>query len=102
MNGQELARPDVVLSGAYRHQWRPFVVDPEFPPVVIDSADRLLREPIAQDGPVEVGVQRFAVQGRQHRLRGAVEVDRNFVGHVGEGNTLGGAGMQQMFIREAR
>ena len=41
-----------------------------------------LANPIAQDGPVEVGVKRLAVQGRQHGLRGAAEVDGNFVGHV--------------------
>ena len=84
VNGQELRCPDVVLGGAYRHQRRPPVGNPEFAPVVIDSADRFLGEPVAQYGLVEVSVQRLAVQGRQHSLRGPAEVDTNLFGHVAE------------------
>ena len=66
-------------------------------PVEIDSVDRLLREPVAQNGPVKIGVQRLEIQGRQHGLGGAAEVDGNFVGHVAEANTLGRRWMQQTF-----
>src|SRR5271163_1590988 len=81
VSGQELGGPDVELGGSYRYQRRPAVGDLEFAPVVVDSGDSLLGESIAQDGPVPVGVQRLAVQGGQHRLRGTAEVDGNFVGH---------------------
>src|ERR1035441_1547498 len=42
----------------------PPVGDGEFEPVIIDSVDRFLGIPVAQHGPVEVGVECFAVQRR--------------------------------------
>ena len=84
VNGQELARPDVVLGGAHGDQRCPPAGYPDLAPVVIESADRFLREPIAQDRALEVGIQRLEIQSRQHGLRGAAEVDGSLVGHSSE------------------
>ena len=54
------------------------------PPVVVEAANRFLREPIAQDRAFEFGIQRLEIQRRQHRLRGAAQVDGSLVGHSSE------------------
>ena len=84
VNGQELARPDVVLGGAHGDQRRPPGGDANLAEVVIEAADRFLRVPVAQDRAVEIGVQRLEIQGRQHGLRGAAEIDGNLLGHASE------------------
>ena len=84
VNGQELARPDVVLGGAHGDDGRPPAADADLAPVVIEAADRFLRVPITQDRALEIGVQRLEVQSRKHGLRGATEVDGYLVGHASE------------------
>ena len=84
VSGQELARPDVVLGGAHRNQRRPLGGHADLAKIIIEAADRFLGKLVAQDGPVEIGVQGLEIQRSQHRLCGAAEVDANLVVHVVE------------------
>jgi hypothetical protein len=79
---QELAGPDVELRGAHRHQRRPPAGDPEFIPVVVQTADGLLGEPVAQHRAREVGIECLEVEGGEHRLRGTAEVDSGLIRHL--------------------
>ncbi len=88
VRGDELAHPDVVLRGANGEQRSPLRGDLEFTPVEVELADRLLGEPVAEDGLLEVRIERLEVQRGQHRLRGTAQIDRNFVVHVCEAMRL--------------
>lgn len=89
MRRQELACPQVVLGGAHRHQRRPSRGGMQRVEVEIDSLDHILGVPVAQHRLIEISIECLEVQGRQHCLGGTLQVDRDFVRHVGERNTLG-------------
>src|SRR4029077_14131310 len=82
VNSQELGGPDVVLRGAHRNQRRPPASYPDLTPVVVESTDSFLRVPVAEDGALEIGVERLEIQSGQHGLRCASEVDGSLDGHA--------------------